>query len=54
MNKICIFVSLTVFSWLGWWLGAKIGIGTAFIVSSIMSLLGVYVGWRIHRDFLDM
>jgi len=53
MNKLCIGVSVTVFSWIGWWLGAKVGIGTAFAVSTLMSLLGVYVGWRINRDLLS-
>ena len=29
MNRLCIFISVTVFGWLGWWLGAKIGLMTA-------------------------
>ncbi len=53
MNKLCIFIGITVFSCLGWWLGARIGIMTAFLLSSVGSLVGVYVGWRINRDYLS-
>ena len=53
MRKLCIFIGVTVFSWVGWWLGAKFGVMTAFILSGAGSLLGVYVGWRIHRDYLE-
>ncbi|CAA6679859.1 MULTISPECIES: hypothetical protein [unclassified Lentimonas] len=53
MNKLCIFVTLTVFSYLGWWLGAPYGIYAAFAFSSTMSLFGVYAGWRINRDYLE-
>ena len=52
MQKICIFVGLMVFSSIGWWLGAYFGIVMAFILSGIGSILGVYVGWRINRDYL--
>jgi len=52
MSKLCIFLGMTILGWIGWWLGAKIGIMTAFIVSSIGSLIGVYLGWRIARDYL--
>lgn len=51
MNKLCIFVGLTLFSYLGWWLGAKYGIMTAFILSSIGSLFGVYAGWKVNRMY---
>lgn len=53
MNKLCIFVGMTVLGWIGWWIGARIGFMTAFILSGIGSILGVYVGWRINRDYLD-
>jgi len=53
MNKLCIFVGMTVLGWLGWWLGAKVGLMTAFTVSSIASLLGVFVGWKVNRDYLS-
>ena len=50
MNKFCIFAAMTVFGWIGWWLGEKIGCMTAFWFSGVASMLGVYVGWRISRD----
>ena len=53
MNKLSIFICVTIMGWVGWWLGAKIGIMTGYILSGIGSLLGVYVGWRINRDYLE-
>ena len=53
MRGLCIAVAVTVLSSVGWWLGAKVGFVTAFFVSGIGSLVGVYVGWRIHRDYLE-
>ena len=53
MNKLCIFIGLSVFGWVGWWLGEKNGVMTAFVVSGIASLVGVYAGWRIYRDFFQ-
>jgi hypothetical protein len=53
MNKLCIFVGLTLFSWIGWWLGAKYGIMTAFVLSSMGSLLGVYAGWKVNMTYFS-
>ncbi len=53
MNKLCIFVGMTVLGWVGWWIGARIGFMPAFLLSGIGSILGVYVGWRINRDYLN-
>ena len=53
MNKLCIFVGMTVLGWVGWWLGDKVGTLTAFVLSGIGSVVGVYVGWRINRDYLS-
>ena len=53
MNKICIFVGMTVLGWIGWWIGSKLGLMTAFVLSGVGSLIGVYVGWRINRDYLS-
>lgn len=33
----------------GWWLGARFGIMTGFILSGVGSIVGVYAGWRLHR-----
>ncbi len=53
MKKLCIFLGMTVFGWLGWWAGAKIGLVTAYVLSGIASMVGVYAGWRINRDYCE-
>ena len=52
MNKLCIFIGMTVLGWIGWLIGDKIGFMTAFVFSGVGSIIGVYVGWRINRDYL--
>jgi len=53
MNKLCIFIGMSALGWVGWWLGEKIGIMTAFVVSGIASMAGAYAGWRINRDYFQ-
>ena len=53
MQRLCIFGCMTLLGWVGWWIGAHEGFMTAFFVSGAGSFLGVYVGWRIHRAYLD-
>ena len=53
MNKLCIFLGMTVLGWMGWWIGDQVGFMTGFVLSSIGSVAGVYVGWRINRDYLS-
>ena len=54
MQKLCIFVAMALFSYLGWQLGGKIGeIMTAFFLSGVFAAFGVWAGWSIHRRFLD-
>ncbi|WFB36821.1 hypothetical protein P3T73_03470 [Kiritimatiellota bacterium B12222] len=53
MNKLCIFIGMTLLGWGGWWLGSMLGVMTAFVLSSIGSLLGIFLGWRINRDYLE-
>ena len=53
MNKLCIFLGMTILSTIGWWLGERFGFMTAFILSGIGSMAGVYVGWRINRDYFE-
>jgi hypothetical protein len=49
VNKLCIFVGLTVGSTAGWMLGDRWGMEIAFVLSSVGSLLGVYLGWKLAR-----
>ncbi len=53
MNKLCIIVCMTILGGMGWWLGIKIGFMTGYVLSGIGSVVGVYVGWRINRDYLS-
>lgn len=52
MKKLVIFISVTLFSWIGWWLGNRIGMTTAYLLSFIGSLVGVIVGCRFNRAYL--
>lgn len=47
------FLAATVLGAVGWWLGERVGFMTAFIVSTIASGVGLYVGRRFVRDYLD-
>lgn len=40
-------------SWGGWALGGRVGLTTAVALSGVGAVLGVYVGWRIARDYLE-
>ncbi len=44
---------MVLFGSAGSWLGGQVGIMTGFFVGTAGSLLGIYVGWRINRDFLE-
>lgn len=46
-------VCITILGAIGWWLGSKIGFMTAYVFSGIGSIIGVYVGWRINREYFD-
>ena len=51
MKKLLVFSGMAVFGWIGWWLGSQIGFVTGYVLSGIGSMLGVYAGWRINRDY---
>lgn len=51
--KFCIFVGVNVGGAIGWWLGDRFGIMTAFLVSGAGSIAGVYAGWKLARHFLE-
>lgn len=54
MQKLCIFVFMTLFSYLGWYLGSHFGgFMSAFFVSGLLSLVGVWAGWKVHLRFLS-
>ena len=47
MSKLLTFLGATVGGAIGWWLGARVGIMTAFFVSVVGTGAGVYAGRRI-------
>jgi hypothetical protein len=53
MKRLCILASMSVVGSVGWWVGAKAGLMMGFILSAVGSIVGVYVGWRINRYFLE-
>lgn len=54
MQKILWMVGATVGGAFGWWLGSLFGEEmTAFIFSAIGTLVGVYAGIKIAREYLN-
>lgn len=53
MTKLLIWVGVTVGGWIGWWLGAKLGFGLfgEFFVSSLGSIAGIFIGWKISEEY---
>jgi uncharacterized membrane protein YeaQ/YmgE (transglycosylase-associated protein family) len=47
MSKLLAFVGATLGGAVGWWLGDRAGMMTAFILSVIGTAIGVYVGRRL-------
>jgi len=52
MHKMVMMVSVTLFGWLGWWLGEDNGMMTAFMLSSVASLVGVVAAWWFNKTYL--
>ncbi|MCA1764826.1 MAG: hypothetical protein LC633_00980 [Desulfobulbaceae bacterium] len=55
MKKIILLSSVTILSWMGWAMGERLGGGmmTAYLLSFVGSLFGVYLGVKINRDYLE-
>lgn len=54
MGRLLIFLGMTLGGYVGWWAGDYMGLGlmATFLVSSLGSAAGIYVAWRITRDYL--
>jgi membrane protein YqaA with SNARE-associated domain len=50
--RFLLFVGMTVGGAIGWWIGSYGGIWAALLVSAAGSLAGVYVAYRLTRDYL--
>lgn len=46
MKKICILIGSTAGGAIGWWMGEKVGIMTAFMISMVGTGIGMYAGFR--------
>src|SRR5262245_30380703 len=53
VTKLLAFVGGSVGGAIGWWLGERVGIMTAFIISVFGTAAGVYVGIRIGKDHFE-
>jgi uncharacterized membrane protein YeaQ/YmgE (transglycosylase-associated protein family) len=47
MTRLCGFIGATVGSALGWWAGAPVGTMTAFMLSTVGTGVGMYVGRKV-------
>jgi hypothetical protein len=50
--KLCIFVGVNLGGYAGWVLGEPMGMMAAFLISSLGSILGVVLGWKVARRYL--
>ncbi|MFZ1936486.1 MAG: hypothetical protein WCB27_15065 [Thermoguttaceae bacterium] len=55
MTRLLMFVGMTVGGYIGWWAGGAIGFGLmgTLMVSTIGSLIGVYVAWKVLANYSD-
>lgn len=51
MEKLLVFLGLSVGGWIGWALGARFGFFAAFVLGVVGTGVGLYVGRRIARDY---
>jgi len=52
MQKFLILIVVGIAGWIGWWLGAKVGLFSALIVGLIFSGVGLYAARRLLQDYL--
>ena len=53
MSRLLGFLGATLGSMFGWWLGAHIGLMTAFFVSIFGTGIGLYSGRRVAANYLE-
>jgi hypothetical protein len=53
LKKILIFIFITLFGWIGWVLGEKIGLMTAYFLSCICSAIGVVLAVILNRRLFE-
>ena len=50
--RFLMFVGLTVGGAIGWWIGSYGGIWVALVASTAGSFAGIYVVYRLTKDYL--
>ncbi len=53
MHRLLWIVGATIGSAAGWWLGAKIGMMTAFLVSMAGTVLGIFLGFKLAKTLME-
>lgn len=51
MTRLYTFVGTAIGSYAGWWLGARLGIMTAFMLSIVGTGVGFYFARRIAQHY---
>ena len=51
MSKLLGFVGATVGGALGWWAGNAVGLMTAFILSTVGTGIGLYLGRKVSDHY---
>lgn len=52
MKRIMNFIGMTLGGWVGWALGSRISIFTAFMVSVVGTGVGLYAAQKVNRYYL--
>lgn len=52
MQKLLTMLGMTIGGYLGWLVGAPVGVFTAFMVSVVGTAAGVYAARRLSQRFL--
>lgn len=53
MKKLILLLCVIILSGVGWTLGRHAGMVSAWLLSSLGAVVGVYLGWRIARAYLE-
>lgn len=53
MSTLLAWLGATIGGALGWWVGASQGLFTAFVLSTVGTGLGLYLGRRLADRLLD-
>jgi len=52
MTKLFVFIGATIGGWVGWAVGAPVGMFTAFAVSMVGTGVGMYYGRKAAQHWL--